>query len=164
MDLGARMRPPLAPCSAFPGGAAFSIWCAANSAQPVMRELLLAHSRVLLGVFKQRLLREYAQGQEKSVNTGKWICLLCDSWASFHMPEVWGRVRSGLQMVTGRELLFWGHRSWERLPVQSWLLWLSHNFSFSLMFHNQQSHQVWGNHWVFLFKDPVMVLPYKSRR
>lgn len=104
----------------FPAEAAFSIWCFENPAQPVIRELLLAHSWIWSGVFKQQLLRGYAEVQEKSVNTGKFICLLCDNWACFHMPNVWGRVRLRLQMVAGWELLFWGHRSWERLTVQSW--------------------------------------------
>lgn len=49
-----------------------------------------------------------------------------------------GRVRSRLQMVADRELLFWGNRSWERLTVQSWLLRLSHNFPFSFMYHSHQ--------------------------
>lgn len=65
---------------AFPGEAAFSIRHFGNPAQPVTIELLLAPSWIWWGVLKQQLLLGYVEVQEKSVNTGKFICLLCDSW------------------------------------------------------------------------------------
>lgn len=80
-----------------------------KSTQPVMRELLLAHSWIVSGVFIWRWLGGgYAEVQEKSVNAGKLIRLLCDSWASFHMPNVWAGSDQGYRWLLAGSYYFGG--------------------------------------------------------
>lgn len=50
-------------------------------------------------------------------------------------------VRSGLPIAASWELLFWGHRAWERLIALSWLLCLCHKSSFSLAYQTLSARE-----------------------
>lgn len=109
-----------------------------------------------ISVFKQWLLWGHAEAQKKAVSTGKLICLLCDNSASFHMPDVWGRVRSRLQMVMaesyylGAQVMGKAYSSKLASMSVPWLFLQPHVSQSSTI------HQIWGNIWIFCLKTLIL--------
>lgn len=117
-------------------GAAIS--CCGDPAHPVKNELSLSQSWTFLSVLSRWLPWGYAELHEKSTNIVTFVCLqVTGKPASSRQAWEQGQIR--VQIAARRELLFWGHRAWERLIIPpSWLLRRCYYSAFSLKDQNCQ--------------------------